>query len=216
MSPRPAGCPAGYTAADWRALAAHRVETDAPEPAGWAAALEHLALDRSHGCAACRSAAVAADPTLVFGRLRAPAAQTATPALGDDEVLAVQQAVASLRAASRLGVPAAGLVRRSAGWTRPAARWAAAAGLAAALLAGAGSAGPRRMPPSAPLSAAAPLAPFAPFSGAAVPVAMRAAAPAPQGQMPMLEELDRPDARVYQLDGSKLSVVMVVDGTLDV
>jgi hypothetical protein len=214
LSPRPAGCPAGYTAADWRALAAHRAEMGAPEPAGWAAALEHLALERSHGCAACRSAAVAADPTLVFGRLRTPGLQAPAPAMGDDEVLAVQQAVAALRVASRLGVPApaAGLVRRSAGWMRPAARWAAAAGLAAALLAGAGSAGPRRMAPAA-LSAAAPLAPF---SGAAVPVAMRAAAPASQGQMPMLEELDRPDARVYQLDGSKLSVVMIVDGNLDV
>jgi hypothetical protein len=32
----------------------------------------------------------------------------------------------------------------------------------------------------------------------------------------VLEDLDRPDARVYQLGGDGVSVVMIVDETLDV
>lgn len=225
MSARPvSGCAAGYTAADWRSLVAHRGEPSAPEPAGWAAAIEHLALDPGDprsGCAACRRAALAADPTLVFRRLPA-AAPLAGPA-ADPEVAAVQQAVAALRAASRVGASAAGLAslrplaslpRRD--WLRPAARWAAAAGLAAAALL-VGSAGPGHVAvaPSATLAARA-ATPLTPTLAGAVPVAMRGPAELRPAQMPMLEELDRPEARVYQLDGANLSVVMIVDEKLDV
>ena len=45
----------------------------------------------------------------------------------------------------------------------------------------------------------------------AVPAAMRG----PQ-QMPLLEDLNRPDARIYQIDGGNMWVVMIVDEKLDV
>jgi hypothetical protein len=203
---RAPACAAGYTAADWRALAAHRGDPHREEPAGWAAALDHL--DR---CAGCRRAALAADPTLVFRRLRAapPAAPHGTV---DPEVAAVQQGVAALRAARRLGTATAGR-RPSPGWARGVTRGAAAAGLAATALL-AGSTGPGRLAPMAPM---APILPAAARSAAAPTLA--AAVPAVTGdpaQMPMLEELNRPDARVYQIEDSNFSVVWIVDKKLDV
>jgi hypothetical protein len=81
--------------------------------------------------------------------------------------------------------------RRSfAGWRR----WAAAAVLAVAALTVARDrvAGPQRTAekPPAPRAVAAPA--------------------------PVLEGVDRPDARVYQWDGKEISVVMVFDESLDV
>ena len=221
-----AACSAGYAAADWRSLAAHRLDPqrEEPEAAAWAAALAHL-----DGCPACRRAALAADPTLVFRRL-----QSAVPIASEsEEIAAVQQAVAGLRSAARFGSSPAGAGRSSfnLSFGPPSAwpRWAAAAVLAVAALA-AGSAGPGRpAPAAAPLTAA--LAPPAPLL-AVMPATFRTVAGGPlrpaqmtlraaqmplhAAQMPMLEELDRPDARVYQIDGGNLSVVMIVDEGLDV
>ncbi len=209
-----ARCAAGYAAADWLALAAHRGQAGGEEPAGWAAAIDHLA----GGCAGCRRAAVAADPTLLFHRLASPlpaAGSSNTPA--DPEVAAMQQAVAALRTASRVGGQAGHAggrlsAIRARGW-HGAGRLAAAAGLAAAAL----LAVPRS--PGAP--ALARLATL-PEAGPALAVAVRpvltavpAALRGPQ-QMPLLEDLNRPDARIYQIDGGNLAVVMIVDEKLDV
>jgi len=104
------------TCPDWTALVALRERAGAaglPEPAGWAAALDHL-----DGCPRCRRQAVAADPLLVFRRLpgaELPAAEERA------EAEAMVQAVAAMRTAQRLE-----LHRRFAGWRR----WSAAAVLA--------------------------------------------------------------------------------------
>jgi hypothetical protein len=199
---RTSSCTAGYGAADWRALAAHRADPRGEEPAAWAAALDHL-----DGCADCRKAALAADPTLVFRRLRAPA----LPAAADAEAAAMRQAVAALREASRLGATAGAdrevETARRYGWTRALPRAAAAAALAAAALA-AGSAGPHHL---SPVPAARALVGIA----AAVPAAL-AVAPAEVSQMPLLEETNRPNARIYQIEDVDLSVVWIVDKKLDV
>ena len=204
-------CTAGYAAADWRALAAHRADPRGEEPAGWAAALDHL--DR---CADCRRAALAADPTLVFRRLRT----TAAPAAADPEAAAMRQAVAALREASRLGATAGagrevapGRGARRAAWTRA----AAAASLAAAALA----AGSGRVPhldqlrASLAPSAAAPAVLSAAILRAA-PAALAAAPAAAPAEMPLLEETNRPDARVYQFEDADYSFAWIVDKKLDV
>jgi hypothetical protein len=226
----PAGCLSGYTAADWRSLVAPRGEAGGEEPTGWAAAIEHVGLGRpSAGCAACRRSALAADPTLVFHRLSGEPLAAPSTAI-DPEVAAVRQAVAALRTASRFGGTAAAAGRpmdraSAAGWARGAVRWSAAAGLAAVALT-AGSAAPERIAPAAlsvalPAAAADPSIEPALYPGlraasgpvlAAVPAAMRV----PPQQMPMVEDLNRPDARIYQIDGGNLSVVMIVDEKLDV
>jgi hypothetical protein len=110
----PGACP------DWTALVALHERADAdglPEPAGWAAALDHL-----DGCPRCRRQAVAADPLLIFRRLPGadlPAAEERA------EAESMVQAVAAMRTAERLESR-----RRFAGWRR----WAAAAALALASL----------------------------------------------------------------------------------
>jgi hypothetical protein len=38
----------------------------------------------------------------------------------------------------------------------------------------------------------------------------------PAARPPMLEELNRPDARVYQVDGENLDLVMIYSESLDV
>ena len=80
---------------DWIALAAHRTDRAGNEPPEWRAALAHAA-----GCATCRSAALRADPTLVFQRLAEPEASSQSAA---QEILAMQQAVATLRRARATG-----------------------------------------------------------------------------------------------------------------
>ncbi len=170
------------TCPDWLALAAERERDPGTDPAGWAAACAHLEL-----CPACRRAAVAADPLLLFQRLEAPRADAA-------EVVRMQQAVAALVGAARV----ARRGRRGGGLGR------VAAAAAVALLALAVQSGPRPAPPRAGSDLAA-LA-FADGEPAFSP------GPAP----PVLEELDRPEARVYQLPAEGLSVVLIVDSSLDV
>jgi hypothetical protein len=105
-------CP---SAAEWRALTAHRREASLEEPAGWEAAVEHL----DGGCKACRQTALDADPTLVFRRL--PAVEA-----GDADIAAMIHAVSVLRTASRIAPER----RRGTGWQR----WASAAALLLAAL----------------------------------------------------------------------------------
>ncbi|HEV7516675.1 MAG TPA: hypothetical protein VGR07_10280 [Thermoanaerobaculia bacterium] len=195
---------------DWRDLTALR--NDAPfahavaagEPAGWSAALEHL-----DGCPACRRAAVAADPTLLFRRLPALATEMSADAEAA-EVDSMRQAVAAMRTARRLE-PASERAAWAA-WKR----WAAAASLvAAALSLGAGHSLRRDTP-------ATSVAAIPSIAGVAVPLPvtvapMQAVPRFVSEQAPMVEELNRPAARVYQMDGGKnLSVVMIVDERLDV
>lgn len=175
---------------DWRALAAHRRDPQAAEPAGWAEALAHF--DR---CGRCRPAALAADPTLLFRRLR----ETAPDLGGDDDVAAIRQGVAALRAASRLE----GERRQGTPWKR----WAAAAALAVAALAS----GSTRTGGPEGWSAEAGLAPLEPAL-----VAGEVQLPGGQEIRPVVDGVDRPDARVYQMQDEKLSIAMVVHESLEI
>jgi hypothetical protein len=175
----PLACP------DWTALAAHRRERDGAEPAAWGEALAHL-----DGCAACRRAAPAVDPTLLFRRL------VAAPLPLDEraEVEAVLQGVTALRAARR--------VAQRSGRGRSWARWAAAAVLAFLALSMDNEGLPRALHTAG----------RAPLAAAAVPAAL--------GRLPLLDGIEGPaaraGARIYQLEGEDLSVVMIVDESLDV
>lgn len=172
---------------EWSRLAALRALGDT-EPEGWALALEHF-----DGCPSCRSAALKADPLLVFRRL--PVAEL-NPAEERSEVESVRQAVAAMRTASRLESR-----RRFAGWRR----WAAAAVLAFAFLA----VGRDRSPQLTPATITAPAVQPSPFRQPA----------AAEGSL-AIEGLNRPQARVYYLndldDGKKLRVAWVVDESLEI
>ncbi len=162
------------------------------QPVAWTEALEHF-----DSCTRCRKEALKADPLLVFRRLPAPDMSAGEERL---EVESMQQAVAAMRTARRL--ESRGEARgRFAGWRR----WAAAAVLALASL-GVG----RDRAPQLQQAAVAPPAPVRAV-GASVPAGASA---------PLLDGLNRPDARVYQWDSDDLSTVMIVDEsfaeTLDV
>lgn len=109
---------------NWTSLAAHRL-SGAPEPEGWSDALAHF-----DGCQLCRKQALKADPTLIFRRLPPVSSAAMTEAQEQAEVDSVRQAVAAMRAASRLD-SREGRRSTSSGWKR----WAAAAALAVAALA---------------------------------------------------------------------------------
>jgi hypothetical protein len=184
---------------DWGALTGHRHTAGPDEPAGWEEAVAHL-----DGCPACRRTALAADPTLVFRRLPAlpPPVLDLAPAALAAEVEAIRLAVAGMRTARRLAPPPErSLLRRSR-------HWGAAAGLAIAALS-LGATPALRPAPHGIASLTAPrtvrlLSP---------PAAVRLVS----DRVPMVEELNRPAARVYQMDGGEnLSVVMIVDERLDV
>jgi len=179
--------------ARWQALLAHRFEPTASEPAGLAEAMEHL-----DACPTCRRVALAIDPSLAFRALRRSEA-------APGEVEAMRQAVAGLRRARELGerveIGAPASPRR---WPRWALRAAAAAGFTVLL---AQAYGPRA-PIAPPIHVAAT---------AAAPAAARAIVPVADGDAaPLLEETNRPGARVYEFGGRDLAVVMVVDKSLDV
>lgn len=177
---------------DWRRLVAHRFSRQDLEPPGWDGALAHL-----DGCPRCREEALAADPTLLFRHL--PAVEATA-----DEVEAMRQGVALLRRSAALER------RRTAGqvWVRRAALLAFLLGVLALLPGGAREG----------------------REGFASPEAMTAAAPSSQPQgagsferlpteltlMPVVEAVDRPGARIYHLGGQEISVVLIVDESLDV
>lgn len=186
---------------NWRELA-HRDAFDRLgelEPEGWQEALLHL-----DSCKACWSEALAADPSLLFRRLSAPSAPIAALRIEADdedaEVLAVQQAVAAMRTASRLErlekSPRRGVLGRS--WRE----WAAAAALVTAV-GGFGSwyewnrpseIVPEALPPPGPAALAMPAA-------------------------RLIEGLDRSYSQVKELggkDGDDFTGAMIYDPSLDV
>jgi len=198
---------------DWKVLATWRETPQAEEPAEWREALGHL----DHGCPHCRRAALAADPTLVFRRL--VAVPEPTPAQEASDVESMRRAVAAMRAASR--VEAVDRHGRSArrietlSWKR----WAAAAALAVAALSMPGDDARLHREPAARLLSVATMATPAVLSAdGPEAVALPAAAfpVASTEDLPTVEGVNRPGARVYHMDGEGMSVVMIVDETLDV
>lgn len=151
------------------------------EPEGWAEAVAHF-----DSCALCRKEALKADPLLVFRRM--PAAEI-TPGEERLEVESMQQAVAAMRTARRLETRG-----RFAGWRR----WAAAAVLAGVSL----GVGRDKIPQLEQVAEAQAVS-------AAASAAAASAASVPSTQL--LDGIDRPEARVYQMDSDDLSVVMVID-----
>lgn len=198
---------------DWERLVARR-DAAGRDPSGWHEAVAHM-----DGCEACRRAALAADPTLVFRRLPAPAVDAA-------DADAMRRAVASLRRANRVSpVDAAAGVGESSLSDRlrrlPAAlRHLAAtlllvaAGTGALLLAGVDlpDGGGHAVPTAAETRPAVP--------GTGADGLWRHGAPqrpadAPQQQV--FEGLSAPRAAdVYQTGEGDMTVVMVVDETLDI
>jgi hypothetical protein len=173
---------------DWRAL------SDVHD--GWDDAVAHF----DGGCQRCRRDALASDPTLVFRRLR-PVEMS--PAQESSEVDAVRQAVAAMRTASRVD-SIASRSRHAVSWKR----WAAAACLAVAALSIPGDKVLRVVAPAPAPLATAPSALRA--AAAVLPVAFNG------DDLPTVEGVNRPGARVYHMDGEGMSVVMIVDESLDV
>lgn len=178
---------------DWSGLAALRrqdpQEQEDADPAGWAAAVTHF-----DACPRCRREALLADPLLVFRRL--PSAEL-DEAGERSEVETMHQAVTAMRTAQRLESR-----RRFTGWRR----WAAAAVLTLAALSASSQSRDR-----SPLALMAP----SPAPLALTPLAPAAGPDAGHGQE-TLEGLNRPAARVYQMSGKDISVVWIVDKSLDV
>lgn len=171
---------------DWTALTAHRHE-GSPEPEGWSEALAHF----DGGCALCRKAALKADPTLVFRRLAQVPASTMSESQERAEVESVRQAVAAMRAASRLESVQK---RKASGWKR----WSAAAALAMMVLTVPAHEGGRQ-----------------PADKAAIFQAGVAEAGDAE-EMTLEGAVNLPGARVYQLSQDDLAVVMVVDESIDI
>ena len=206
---------------DWKTLAAWRDDPRAEEPAEWQEALAHL--DR--GCVQCRRAAVAADPTLVFRRLAVvPAVPASSPAQEASDIEAMRRAVAAMRAGSRVEAserrsrPArAARALKALSWKR----WGVAA--ARALAAQSLPAGPGRyasdqtsdqtvQPARQPVAMALPATPAKIMTAGG----LETGATLLGDDLPTLEGVDRPGARVYHMDGEGLSGTMIFDETLDV
>ncbi len=187
---------------NWTSLAAHRLSGDS-EPEGWSEALAHF-----DGCQLCRKQALKADPTLVFRRLPPVSSAAMTEAQEQAEVESVRQAVAAMRAASRLD-SREGRGSTSSGWKR----WAAAAALAVAALA---------MPSHDSREArqdggAAPI--FSEGRRTALSTELVSDAPANQqvdlGWSSVVEGvMSSPKTRVYEMSG-EMPVVMVVNEDID-
>jgi hypothetical protein len=195
---------------NWRELLKGRFERPAAttEPEGLALALAHF-----DACPACRREACRIDPTLIFRRLPAAALDF------DVEAERMRLAVAGMRASERVEIRHATALGRPLGrrLRGHGARWALAAGLAAASLVLGGRGGRSDLAGgSAPqLDGRATSAALSAVSGASVPARLDPLA-APVAVESAVEDLGRPDARIYQLDGERLSVVMIVDEKLDV
>jgi len=172
---------------DWSRLAAARTEEGA-EPESWAEAVAHF-----DACSLCRKEALKADPLLVFRRMPAADLTAAEERL---EVESMQQAVAAMRTARRLEARSEAR-GRFAGWRR----WAAAAVLAVVSLSVGRSIEPNKSPRLAEATQTQP-ASVAPASAAST-------VSAPSAQL--LDGINRPEARVYQLDSDDMSTVMVID-----
>ena len=177
---------------DWTALTAHRELRNGAEPEGWSAALAHF----DGGCQLCRKAALKSDPTLVFRRLAQVPAATMTEAQERAEVDSVRQAVAAMRAASRLeSLEGRRRGFAAGGWKR----WSAAAALA--LLTVTVPSHDTRLRKSA---------------ATAEILELPVQAARQTGEAPILEGgVDLPGSRVYQMGDEDLSVVMVFNESFD-
>lgn len=162
---------------DWRTAVAARERDPFGDPPGWSEVRSHLS-----SCSSCRREALAVDPLLLFQRLT-------TPAVSDAEIASMQQGVAALIRAGRVG-------RQSGGRRALAVRVAAAAALVAAVL----TVQPTRVPEGA---VSADREAWAAVS-ASLPV------------QPLIDEVDSEQARVYELSSDGVAVVMVVDANLNV
>jgi hypothetical protein len=181
---------------DWTALIAHRLDSrGGVEPEGWSEALAHF----DGGCQLCRKAALKSDPTLVFRRLAQVPAVTMTETQERAEVDSVRQAVAAMRAASRLeSLPGRRRGFAAGGWKR----WSAAAALALVTVTF----------PSHDARRIAQLRDdlLEERLEASDQVARQTGAPVLEGGV------DLPGTRVYHLGGDKeLSVVMVFNESFD-
>ena len=198
---------------DWTSLAAHRHGGDS-EPEGWSEALAHF-----DGCQLCRKQALKADPTLVFRRLPPVSSAAMTAAQEQAEVESVRQAVAAMRAASRLD-PREARRSTSSNWKR----WAAAAALAlAALTLPSHESRESRDAREAGETAAifregrmTEMAEMAELSSETPELV----ADAPAGRQvdlnwSVIEGVSSPGARVYEMIGGEMPVVMVVNEDID-
>jgi len=192
------------TCPDWRPLLAHRFDPTVEAPAGWPEVEAHL-----EDCTDCRHAALAIDPTLVF---HGAAAWTSAPG----ESAAILQAVRTLRRTADLETRTE--LARSEQEQGDGERSARA-------LHG-------RSTEHGPLAAAVLFALILAFQPSTTgrmgvePVVLVEPLPAPEAGVgaqraaypaaPAIEGVDRPGARVYEWGAEDLSVVMVVDESLDV
>ena len=174
---------------DWRPLLAHRFDPALAAPAGWLEAEVHL-----EDCAACRRAATAIDPTLAF---RGAAAWPEEAG----ESAAIRQAVRTLRRAADLESRTDEARPETAVRARSRDRGPL---VAAALFALILALQPATTSHNEADETVVGLAPTFQIQRAARPAA------------PAIEGVDRPDARVYEWGADDLSVVMVVDESMDV
>ncbi len=181
---------------DWRRELAHRFDPARPPLGDWLEAREHL-----DGCSSCRREALAIDPTLAFRDAGSWSPDT-------EESESIRLAVRALRRTQRLREGAAGGDSRRDERRRIRRRVAAAASFAVALALLPGVVdrdGARRLE----IAAADP-------GLSALRGALPVAGPSLGPLAPAIEGLDRPQARVYEWGAEDLSVVMVVDESLDV
>lgn len=184
---------------DWPRQLAHRFDPDMPAPGDWPQARIHLG-----DCPSCRREALAIDSTLAF---RGAAAWSP----GKEESESVRLAVRALRRTQRLRGEAAAAGDR-AGTRRRGRRRIASAALFAGALALLPSVVDRRAAGRLETTSAEPTqAGFSTLRGAS-PAAGSIGGPL----APAIDGLDRPQARVYEWSAEDLSVVMVVDESLDV
>jgi hypothetical protein len=173
---------------DWRRLVAlGDAAAGVEEPPEWHSAVEHL-----RHCSACRPEALAADPSLVFVEAAGWQASEAE----------VEELIGGVRAVNRLKV-------RDRAASTTARRWpglAAAALLAVGLALMGGSSALERGSGERPARSTSAL-----FPAQQEVSSLRVGS----GLTPVVEELDRPDARVYQLRQEDLAIVMIVDETFD-
>lgn len=171
---------------DWRRLLRHRLEAGRREPAGWGDAVTHLST-----CRACRAEALAIDPTVIFVAGR-------TTDLERSELDEIKRSVNAVRRAREVEEAFA----RPVGVAR---KIGAAAALLAFLL---------LLPPAA-VDLPDGLVPAGIPGLEELESLATGTQPSPVVS-PLIEPLDRPLARIYQLGQEDLSLVMVVDESLDV
>ncbi len=168
---------------DWQSLVRRRDRA----PEAWDAALEHF-----DGCPHCRDAALAAEPTLLFRRLPAPAPR-------GDEIATMKEAVAALCRNSQPGSrPLRGALPST---------WMRAAAVAAVLATGAmlqGAVG--TVPGTTTPEAAGVLA----ARGAATDAGLQLE------QMPLVEYVDPAYGSVVEVVDDQISVVLVLPPVNDV